>query len=42
MPVTLAAVTPVGVPGTVAGVRLLEAAEAALLPAALVATTVNV
>src|SRR2546422_973169 len=39
------ALTAVGAPGTVAGatgVALLEGAEAALLPTALVATTVNV
>ena len=39
------AVTAVGAPGTVAGatgVTLLEGAEAALLPTALVATTVKV
>lgn len=32
----------VGAPGTVAGVTLLDAAEAALLPAAFVANTVQV
>jgi hypothetical protein len=36
------ALTPVGAEATVAGVTLLEAAELALLPAALVASTVNV
>ena len=39
------AVTPVGAPGTVAGafgVTLFDGAEAALLPTALVATTVKV
>jgi hypothetical protein len=42
MPVTLAAVTPVGTLGTVAGVKLAEADEAPLVPTALVAVTVNV
>ena len=36
------AVTAVGAPGTVAGVTLFEAVEAAPEPAAFVATTVNV
>src|SRR5919204_127431 len=36
------AVPMVGAPGTVNGTTLLEASEAALLPAALVATTLNV
>ena len=36
------AVPIVGVPGTVAGVTLFDAADAALLPTALVATTVHV
>jgi hypothetical protein len=36
------AVTAVGAPGTVAGVTLFDAADGALEPAALVATTVNV
>ena len=34
--------TPVGAPGTVLGVTLADATEAAEFPAALVATTVNV
>jgi hypothetical protein len=42
MPVTAEAVPMVGALGTVAGVRALEAAELALLPAALVAVAVNV
>jgi hypothetical protein len=42
IPATLTAVTPVGAVGTVAGVTLAEAAEAVLVPAALVAVTVNV
>ena len=33
---------PVGAPGTLAGTKLLEAAEAGLLPMALVASTVQV
>ena len=36
------AVAPVGAPGTVAGVTLALGADATLLPAALVATTVKV
>lgn len=36
------AVTPVGAPGTVAGVTPFELAEAGLVPAALVAVTVKV
>jgi hypothetical protein len=36
------AVPMVGAPGTVAGVTLFEAAEAALVPTALVAVTVKV
>ena len=36
------AVPMAGAPGTVAGVRLLDAAEAALVPALLVAVTVKV
>jgi hypothetical protein len=36
------AVTAVGAPGTVAGVTLLEASDAALVPTAFVAVTVNV
>ena len=36
------AVTPVGAPGTVAGVTLFEGLEAAPVPTALVAVTVNV
>ena len=36
------AVPMVGAPGTVAGVTLFDAAEAALVPFALVALTVNV
>ena len=36
------AVTPVGAPGTVAGVTELDATEAVLVPTALVAVTVNV
>ena len=42
MPATLAAVTEVGAEGTVAGVSELDAEEAALVPAGLVAVTVNV
>ena len=34
--------TPVGAPGTVDGVAMFEASEAVLVPAALVAVTVNV
>jgi len=37
-----AAATPVGVPGAVAGVTELDAAEAADVPIAFVAVTVNV
>ena len=36
------ALTPVGAPGTVAGVTLLEGDDAGLVPALLVAVTVNV
>ncbi len=36
------AVTPVGAPGTVAGMTALEAADAGLVPIALLAVTVNV
>src|SRR5258706_9821 len=36
------ALTPVGTPGTVAGVTALDAEDGTLLPAAFVATTVNV
>jgi hypothetical protein len=36
------AVTPVGAPGTVAGVTLLDTADAGPVPIALVAVTVNV
>lgn len=36
------ALTPVGAPGTVAGITLFEAAEAALVPTLFVAVTVNV
>ena len=39
---TLTAVTPVGAPGVLAGVTALDGAEAGLVPAPLVAVTVNV
>jgi hypothetical protein len=42
VPGTLVAVTSVGAPGVLAGVMAFDGAEAALVPTALVAVTVNV